>query len=626
MLPIPKLNKNFFPLSSLKKYGLLFFILIFILINFIFNFGLWKELFSSKITVSDNIITEFFVEASYQNILHFKNPYITNSIFYPFVTNFALNDSSSAYVLPFFFLRPFFDPHKSILLITLFSFFLNNVIMYMLLRNLKIRQGLSLIVALVFGFTPFLSHRILGHYSYILIFFFPLVFLTIFKLIEVKKRKEKLIISLFLGLSMALILLSNLYYFFMIILGIIFYAGYWLFVDKKKSLILLRKNVIYLFLSVFSAIFFLIPWILAVYDLIKTQGLVKTPGFGGAISLSADVVSFVTPSEFNPIYKLIFSKLAVLLPIFPKYEHFFLNSWERFVYPGIIIIGVYLSIVLLKIIKKFPISLWNKVKVFFTTSLVFAILMLGPFLKIFNRWSINLEGVAVVFPLPFLLLHYVPGLSILRAPSRFTPIFIFFACIVVAYVFDFLIEKVGKKKSLILIIILFIVFFLDQFYVIPTKLNQEIPTKIYYYLKNKPQGVLLEIPFTVRDGFQYIGFVHAIQPMAGQLIHGKPIIGGYIPRVKQSVFDEYQKFSYIAYISKIIDKGNYSPLKDKPGEINLFPYPYPINVAKNELQSLNIKYIILKKDEKYTNEVKKNLESIGYKNSVNDEIYSLYEY
>ena len=172
---------------------------------------------------------------------------------------------------------------------------------------------------------------------------------------------------------------------------------------------------------------------------------------------------------------------------------------------------------------------------------------------------------------------------------------------------------------------MFLIFFIDQFYVIPTKLNQEIPTKIYYYLKDKSQGTVLEIPFTVRDGFNYIGFVHAIQPMAGQIIHGKPIIGGYIARVPDEIFNYYKNLKFIGYIAKIIDKGNYNPLIEKPLEINLFPYPYPINIAKNEVKSLNIKYIILKDDEKYSNYLINLFKQMKFEEKQKDVNYLLME-
>ena len=608
-----------------KRPNFFVILLAFLLINFIFNFRLWSEFLGNKLIISDNIITEFIVEKSYQNVIHFKNPFITKSIFYPFTTNFALNDPGTAYVLPFIFLRPFLDPHRSLLVITLLGFFLNNFLMYLLLRKLKIGQGLSTLIALIFGFTPFLSHRVMGHYTYIPIYFFSLTYLIVNQFLEIESNKNKFLLSFIFGLFLAFVLLSNFYYFLIIVLGILFFIIYWFFHNRRILFEVVKKNLSCIFLSTIAFIFILLPWLISVYQLIKTGGLVNTPGFGGAITLSADVLSFFTPSEYNPIYKLLFSKLASIIPLFSRYNHFFLNSWERFSYPGIIIVISYLIIILLKIFKRLPEKLWQKIKPYFIMSIVFFILMLGPFLKIFNRWLINLDGVAVVFPLPFLLLHYIPGLSNLRVSSRFTSVFVFFACIVVAYLINYLLIKLNKRKQTILLISLFLVFFIDQLYVIPQNIGDSIPIKIYSYLKNKPQGTVLEIPFTVRDGFQYIGFVHAIQPMYGQLIHGKPIIGGYMARVSDNIFNYYKNLKFINYLANIIDKGNYIPLKEKPRDINFFPYPYSISTAENEVQSLKIKYVVLKEDEKYSNYLINLFKQIGFTEKQKDNNYLLLE-
>jgi len=177
-----------------NKWNLLFIVVVFVLINLIFNFSLWKELFENKITLRDNVITEYLVETSYQNMFHLKNPYVTKTVLYPFKTNFSMNDSSSAFVLPFMFLRPFLNPHKSILVITLFGFFLSNILMYLLLRKFKLNTVSSFLGGLIFGFMPFLSHRIHGHYTYIPVYFFPLIFLLIFELIDNDNSRKKILL------------------------------------------------------------------------------------------------------------------------------------------------------------------------------------------------------------------------------------------------------------------------------------------------------------------------------------------------------------------------------------------------------------------------------------------------
>lgn len=583
-----------------KNLNLLLLVLIFLFINLIFNFSLWKELFGAKNLVSDNVITEFILENSYQRIVHFKNPFITNTILYPFRTNYSLSDPANSYTIFYFFLRPFLNPHQFIVLIVLLSFLLNNLIMYFLLIKLKLSKYTAFLFSLVFGFTPFLSHRVQGHYTYIPIFFFPLAYLIIHNLLISLNKKNKALLAIGLGTLLSFVLLSNFYYFFMILLGIFFYSIYYFFLDKKTLFKAIKANLLYVFISVITTLVTLSPWIFSVYMQIKSQGITTTSGFGGSLELSADLLNFFTPSEYNPLYKKIFSSFPLSVSVLVKYQRFFFHNWERFAYPGIILLLTYFSIIFLRSKKKFPAVLWKNIKINLFVSLTFAVLMLGPFLKFFNRWMINLDGVMLIIPLPFLALHYVPILNMLRAPMRFTPIFVFFAVLVSAYCFDFFIKKIDKKKQIIILIGFLTIFFIDQFYVIPTKLNQSIPSNIYKSLKNKPQGTVLEIPFTVRDGFNYIGFVHAIQPMAGQIIHNKPIIGGYLARVNDSVFNYYKNLKFIGYLAKIIDKGNYDPVKEQPKEINFYPYLYPLSTAKNEIGSLNIKYVILKEDEKYS--------------------------
>lgn len=608
-----------------KKITPLLMIMFFLLVNIVFNFNLWNSFFTNKLNMNDNVITEFLVETSYENILNIKNIFTTKAFFYPFTTNFSLSDPAISNIVFFLFLRPLFNPQRILMIVTLGTFLINNTVMYLLLRKLKIKQNTAILISLVFGFTPFLSHRIISHYTYIPIYFFPLTYLIINQFFEAKLTKIKFLFSIIFGLFLAFVLLSNFYYFLMIVLGLLFFLGYFFITNNKKIFKFISFNFKYL---VVSSIFFnlcLIPWFISISQLYKNHKLISDINFGSAITLSADVFSFFTPSEYNPIYKKIFSFFSLHIPYFAKYNTFFLNSWERFAYPGIIILGTYFLIFLLKILKKFSSLLWNKIKPFFIVSVLFAILMLGPFLKIFNRWFVNLDGVAVIFPLPSLLFHYIPGLSSLRVTSRFTPIFVFFASIVVANIIDFVLNKINKKKQTIFIISLFLIFFIDQFYVIPTKLNQEIPEKIYNNLKNKPQGTVLEVPFTVRDGFQYMGDVHAIQPMVGQIIHKKPIIGGYMARVPNEIFDYYKNLKFINYLAETIDRGNNPFLKENFNKVNFYPYPYSLNTISNEVQSLNIKYIVLKKDEKYSEYLLSLLKKVGFIEKQKDSNYLFLE-
>lgn len=610
------------------KIKLFKIILIFFLFNLIFNYQSWFELFSKKTPyntpVGDSTLAEFILESNYQLIKEGKNPFIfEKKLFYPFTINVSLNDPGSSNVIFFFILRPFLGVHQSMLIVVLLNIFLANLLMYLLLRKLKINQYISVILALSYGFMPIITYRVLGHYTYTSIYVFPLIYLILVKFLEEVLFNKKIWLSILFGFLMMFVLLLNFYYFLGIILGITFYFIYYLITKKKSTNDFLNKNILFLFTSLCSFFIFISPWLYSVFKFIKAGGAEKTKTFGGAVELSGDLFGYLTPSEYNPIYNLILLKLSSLNIIFNKYYKFYINNTEKFIYPGLIILFVYLFILFFK--KKLPKKLWNIIKPHFIISLIFASLLLGPFLKIFNKWIINLDGIGVIIPLPFLILHYFPGLSSLRAPTRFTPIFIFLAIIVAAYVLDFLFNKIKVKNKILLTVFLFFIFIFDQFAILPKPYYQYFPLKAYNYLKqSKKPGVVFEIPFTVRDGFQYMGFVHAIGPMNGYLIHKKPIIGGYFARIDQKVFDFYKKQKFINYVSKIIDKGNYDPTKESPDNINIYDYPYSIESIVIELESLNIKYIILKNNEKYSRIIEDLLLKSNFIKSVSDNEYDLF--
>ena len=606
------------------------FILFFLIFTLAFNYGLVNGLLlnndPSKIVVDDSVITEFVTETSYQKLKEFKNPFTpTDRFLYPFKINYSLSDTSTSYSLPFLLFRPFLDTHRSLILIVLINILLSPFVMYILLRSFKINYYISFISSLIYGFTPFISQRIQGHYTYTPIYLFPLTLLIIFKFLKAKEFKKKLILSIIFGLVMAFTLLSNFQYFISVLLSIIFFVALFSIKDRKKLFDFIKTNLIHIAGSITSFFIILIPWSIQVKNFITSYGVEPIPGFGGAVVLSADVMNLLIPSEYNPFYNSIFRTINDNTVMLGDIKKIFFNSWNSFAYPGLIIIGLFIYLILIR--KKLPKRLWTIIKPYFIATAFFVVLTLGPFLKIFDNWFITLEeGIRVYFPLPFLSFHYIPVLNSMRAPSRFTPIYVFFAVITISYLLNYLFHRIKNSQGRTFFIgILFLLFLFDQFYQIRPFNMQRIPLKEYEFIKSHSKSsTVLEIPFTVRDGFQYIGFVHAVSPMNGALIHGKPIIGGYIARVPQKVFDYYKKLPFIGYVASIIDKGNYDPLKEKPEEPNVFPYNRPLELVDDELKSLNINYILLKNDEKYTDAISDVITQVNFKKVMTDNNYDLY--
>lgn len=604
-------------------------IFLFFVVNLLFNFQSWKELTIKKnpynVSSGDSTLAEFILENNYQQLINGKNPFIIEKkLFHPFPSiNVSMNDPGFSNVIFFFIFRPFLGVHESMLLVVLINIFLANLLMYLLLRSFGISFLISLIVGFSFGFSPVIAYRVLGHYTYTSVYVFPLIFLLAKFFTDSKTVGRKFILSLICGITLAFLLLLNFYYFIGFIFLGLFFILYHLISTRKKTFLFFIENFKFLITSGIVFVLSLAPWLYSVYMLVKSGGTEKTKGFAGAVELSGDLFGLIMPSEFNPFYKNIITFLADKNDIFFKIEKFYLSNTEKFNYASLLVI---FSLIIWFIYrKKITAKEFMLIKPYLYAVIFFGIITLGPFLKVWNHWVLDLDGVAVVFPLPFLLIRYLPGLSSLRAPTRFSPIFIFLALIVSAYVLNSVVKMLKTEKRRYLLIILFAIFLFDQFSILPKETPAYFPLNIYKNIKNtKGKGAVLEIPFNVRDGFQYIGYVHAIGPMNGQLIHGKPIIGGYFARIHSKVFEYYKSLKFIGYITKIIDKGNFDPLKEKPKEVNVYPFPFPAKIAEEELNSLNIRYVILKNDEKYTFNISQVLEKSGFLQKQTDGQYDLY--
>lgn len=595
----------------MKLWKNLLFGLVFLSILGLFNASLLKDLFtkSEEIYTSDGAITEYIVETSYQQLRSGRNPFErTYQTLYPFGENFSMNDPGIG-VLPYYALfRQFLDVHRSMILVLLTNIMLTGWVMFVFLKACKVSDGVAVLGTLVFTFNPFISQRLLGHYTYVTIFVFPLVALILGKIVGQKTVKRTLW-AVALGAVLAWTLYLNFYYFIIIDLGI---AGFALLKWKLS-------NIKYWIVALVTSIVVLVPWLFGAVQYFKFENRTKTEGFGGAIYYSIELKNLLLPSIYNPIYKKIFGEVG------GQIEQAFLHNWERMAYPGILLlIGiVYWPIYRRKMTSKQR----NILDSWMWGSLIFVILMFGPFLKWKGSIDLfNLEGINIVVPLPFLLLHYFPGLESLRVPTRFSPAMVFFAVVGSAYVLESVLVNTKQRQKQLILFILTIIFLLDQFYQIPKSISPPLPVEIYHYIgRDTGSSTVLQIPFTVRDGFRYLGFVHAIEPMQGAILSNKTILGGYFARVSDEVVNYYKNLKVCGYILSITDRGNYDPIFEQPAPPTLYPYPYTESETNKEFDFFGVKYILVKQDEPYTRLIEQIMTLINAKRVMMSQGYVLYE-
>lgn len=611
-------------MKFLKRYSILFIILFYISTNFLFNYPVfWGELFHDtsqySAVIGEIAATEWGMEQIYERLINFENPFKPlSSIFYPFELDISTSDVGLGF--HYLYLRPFFSPHQAMSVLVILNMFLANICMYILLRKLKINKVVSFLIGLAYGFMTFMTVR-MGHLSYSLYYVFPLFYLSYLYFISAKTTKSKIIFSFITSFIFIFTMWQHMYYFIMLLISIASLGVYFLITDINKTLNFIKENLRYISLSLITIIILLIPWITAFRDALVFLEPPQASGWAGAIGFSSDLLGYFVPSVYNYYYG---ERISYLIN---KFDITFAKGiFENFTYPGLIILVGYAFIIIQKLRKKLNNKLWKNIKPFFVTSIVFWSLTLGPFLHVAGRWGLPLdEGIRVVIPLPYVILHYLPFLANIRTPGRLIVGFIFFAYIVIG----FLLSKYFRNKSKIFIVLFslffILVFTLDQRYQKqPLTVPFYFPKNIYKEIsKDSSNSSVLEIPFTVRDGFTYFGDEGSIYQIMGQFTYNKPLIGGYMGRIPDYIKEYYEGDSFLGYIGRLIDENvNLNGSIDRENLAKWKNINY--EQAKKTIDFLRIKHIIFNTDKPYYSSLSGHLKELGYKEKLKDKKYILF--
>lgn len=602
------------------RYSFLFIISIFVIVNLWFNYNsYWKVILDrskTMIGIGEVQQSEWGMEKIYQKLLHKENPFSPiKEILYPFGLDIVASDPGMAFY--FILFRPFFSTHQTLLLIVVIGILFANIGMYLLIRKLGLNRLISFFIGLSYGYMTFLLPRA-GHVGFIAsIFLFPWFYLMLISFVKSKHINHKILSSIGIAFFFTLSFWFNMYYFIILLLSLLFLSFYFFIIERKKLLESLLNNWLYLLLIVTIIIIFLFPTLTTFYEMSMFSEAPKPLGWAGAIDFSSDFFGFFVPSIYNYYYGKIVTFLI-------KDIEFAKGIFENFTYPGIIILLSYFFLILY--LKKLSKQLKNIFVPYFATSIAFLILTLGPFLHIFGRWTLNLEGVPVVFPLPFIFLHYVPFLGNIRAPGRLIVGFIFFAYIVCAYIIEFFLKNKSNKFKIVFFFIFFVLIVIDQRpMILPlVPINQE-QNKIFKIVGDDfVKSSLLEIPFSVRDGLTYFGDYSAVSLTFKEPIHKKSIIGGYAGRIPDYIKEYYHQNPFIGYLGRIID-----------GDISINPYMMGTDLTiwktlnKNEslktIDFLDIKYIVVNDDKSYLSQINAVLKDLGYERRIKENNLSLWE-
>lgn len=594
----------------------------YLLINIFFNFNIfWRELIFDRSKLGavwgEVQAYEWLTDKFYLILIHGGNPFdVVKNMLYPFGISIGLVDAGNAFY--HVFLRPFFSLHQSMAIVMIISLLLANLGMYLLLRKLNINNFLAFIIGAAYGYMTFLMPRA-GHLSYWCHYLFPWFYYCIACLILDKKQIIKILASVGVAFFFVMMLWSNFYYFIILLISIISFLLYFLVKNTKLMFAKIKEIWTYMLVAVILTFILLIPWLLALYNQIFFDVIPKTEGWGGAIEFASDLFNYFIPSGYGYYitkYPFLAKPFSLLLKLYTPNAR---SIFENFTYPGIIILLSYFSLIIFykKITKEIRTLLWP----FLFVSIVILILTLGPFLHVLGHWTLTVdEGIKIVVPLPYIILHYIPLLNNIRVPGRLIVGFIFFAYIVAAFVINDLLINQKNKNKIIFFVLLFFIFIIDHRYKtdILSAPEQTFPNKIYSEIKKDPEfSTVLEIPFTVRDGFTYFGNGDAFQMIVGESVHGKPVLGGYTGRIANYKKDYYMKNPFFGYFGRMIDGGiQTNPIIDKNDLINW--QAINIEESKKTIDFLDLKYIITNNNYEYAASISAVLKEIGFEKKLDD--------
>ena len=235
------------------------------------------------------------------------------------------------------------------------------------------------------------------------------------------------------------------------------------------------------------------------------------------ITLSADLLAYVLPSEMHPLWGAWAKNIA---------DNFSTTTSERLIFAGFVPLALALFIVVRR--PSHPI-----IKFWTLTIGIFVVLSLGPFLHI-NGQIITIGGYQL--PLPYLLLYYtVPFLNLTRSLSRYDLMVMLGLGVLTAmalvqltilkghYVINYQLTQNSKFKTqnskLISIIAALLILF--EFLPIPYPVSVDNTPQFYYEIsKHSDNYVIAELPMNWDRP----------TPLLHQTVHGKQLLTAYTSR------------------------------------------------------------------------------------------------
>ncbi len=269
----------------------------------------------------------------------------------------------------------------------------------------------------------------------------------------------------------------------------------------------------------------------------------QLPGWGHAEKLLVDFVGLFTPTSLHPLNRHWVQELDAVR-----------QGNSQFVDVNTVFLG-YTTLALAifgALVYRKKLALW------IVAAIVFAILSLGPLLHINGQSVFDFDGLDVTFPMPFLLLHYIPFLKENRVPNRYSILVLLSLAVLVAFALSWLSKQVGRRQGaggrkfllptaycLLLTAILF------EHLALPLPLTDARVPEVYAQIAREPgEFVILSVPLGWRNSFTMQG-AEDTRTQYYQSVHGKFLFSGNTSRNPPALFEYFTRVSLFHSLAQV---------------------------------------------------------------------------
>jgi hypothetical protein len=187
----------------------------------------------------------------------------------------------------------------------------------------------------------------------------------------------------------------------------------------------------------------------------------------------------------------------------------------------------------------------------------FVVLSLGPLLQVNGRLVFDFDGLETSFPLPFILLHYLPVVKANRAPNRFSVVVMLALAVLAGYGAYWLLRRLRRPalRSVASVLMALVLF---EHLAVPLPLTDaRIPAIYQAVAEESGDFAILQLPMGWRNSYGVLGAENT-RTQYYQTYHHKRLLSGNISRNPAFKFQYFERQPILESLIRIETYGEVS--------------------------------------------------------------------